>query len=171
VSLRRRATRWSAPTSTIGAYGEAGQDFLRQARPRAKHIVTNPPYGQGLADEFIRRALILTRESGGKVAMLLNLASLAHATRTPRWRATPPVRLYAIDSVTCWPDPDRAPPETFSPSTVIAGPCGSQITKATRCSGGFQQANSAMASRDAAYRLAQFGGLRGRGRRDSSGRR
>jgi hypothetical protein len=95
-------------------YGETGLDFLRQTEPRAKHIVTNPPYGRGLADEFTRKALILTRETGGKVAMLLNLASLAHETRTPRWRKTPPARLYAIDSVLCWPDPDQAPPKHFT---------------------------------------------------------
>jgi hypothetical protein len=94
-------------------YGRSGVDFLLQAAPLARHIVTNPPYGSGLADAFIRKALILTQETGGKVAMLLNLASLAHADRTPRWRKTPPARLYAIDSVLCWPDPDRAPPEHF----------------------------------------------------------
>lgn len=95
-------------------FGETGQDFLAQPMPRAKHIVTNPPYGRGLADAFIRKALTLTRETGGKVAMLLNLASLAHELRTPRWRKTPPARLYAIDSVLCWPDPEFPPPAHFA---------------------------------------------------------
>ncbi len=95
-------------------FGEAGQDFLSQSAPCAKHIVTNPRYGRGLADAFIRKALTLTRETGGKVAMLLNLASLAHELRTPRWRKTPPARLYAIDSVLCWPDPDLPPPAHFT---------------------------------------------------------
>jgi hypothetical protein len=94
-------------------FGYAGFDFLRQERPRAKHIVTNPPYGRGLADAFINRALYLTRKTGGKVVMLLNLASLAHPCRTPLWQKDPPARLYAVDSVVCWPDEHRAPPRHF----------------------------------------------------------
>src|ERR1700674_2233715 len=53
-------------------FGTAGIDFLKERRTPAKHIVTNPPYGRGLADRFIGHALKLTRESGGSVAMLLN---------------------------------------------------------------------------------------------------
>lgn len=94
-------------------FGKSGIDFLQQSEPLAKHIVTNPPYGQGLADAFIRRAVALSSVTGGKVAMLLNLASLAHELRTPTWRTQPPARLYAIDGVMCWPDPDRAPPRHF----------------------------------------------------------
>jgi len=102
-------------------YGACNVDFLddrhvkaaREAAPRIRHIVTNPPYGSGLADGFIRQALAVTADTGGKVAMLLNLASLAHADRTPFWRAHPPARIHAIDSVVCWPDPDRAPPRHF----------------------------------------------------------
>ncbi len=63
-------------------HGETGVDFLAQRMPLAKHIVTNPPYGRGLADRFVSRALALTRETGGKVAMLLNMASLCHPRRT-----------------------------------------------------------------------------------------
>jgi len=85
-------------------YGTPQVDFLAQTRPRAKHIVTNPPYGFGLADRFITRALDMTRTTGGKVAMLLNLASLAHRTRTAWWQSHPPARLYAIDDVVCWPE-------------------------------------------------------------------
>jgi hypothetical protein len=95
-------------------YGSTGLDFLGQRLPLARHIVTNPPYGRGLADAFLRRALLLTRETGGKVAMLLNLSSLAEPARTPFWRAAPPARLYAIDNVICWPELHRAPPAHFS---------------------------------------------------------
>jgi hypothetical protein len=62
--------------------GTTGIDFLRQKRARAKHIVTNPPYGYGLLDRLIYRALDLTRATGGKVAMLLNMDSLCHRGRT-----------------------------------------------------------------------------------------
>src|SRR4051812_23471416 len=34
-------------------FGEGGVDFLKETRPRAKHIITNPPYGKGLADRFV----------------------------------------------------------------------------------------------------------------------
>ncbi len=84
-------------------FGIAGVDFLKETRPRARHIVTNPPYGSGLADAFITKSLGFAAETGGSVAMLLNLASLAHRTRTSWWRAHPPARLYAIDDVVCWP--------------------------------------------------------------------
>ena len=32
-----------------------GIDFLAGERPRARHIVTNPPYGHGLADASSQR--------------------------------------------------------------------------------------------------------------------
>ena len=63
--------------------GTGGISFVSTATNPAKHIVTNPPYGRGLADSFIRHALHLTRDLGGSVAMLLDLASLAHPIRTP----------------------------------------------------------------------------------------
>lgn len=91
-------------------HGVSGVDFLKERRPRAKHIVTNPPYGRGLADCFVRRALALTRETNGKVAMLLNMASLCHPRRTDEWRETPPARLYAIDDIVCWPEDRYGPP-------------------------------------------------------------
>ena len=94
-------------------YGIPGKDFLKEHEPRARHIVTNPPYGRGLADAFVTKALALAARSRGKVAMLLNLASLAHPGRTALWRSTPPARVWAIDSVVCWPDPKRAPPRHF----------------------------------------------------------
>lgn len=77
--------------------GTSGIDFLDEQHPRAKHIVTNPPYGSGLADAFICKALSLTRATGGKVAMLLNMASLCHPIRTAFWHASPPARIYAVD--------------------------------------------------------------------------
>jgi hypothetical protein len=95
-------------------FGLTGVDFLQELAPRAKHIITNPPYGRGLADAFVRQALIFARSTGGKVAMLLNLASLAETSRTPRWQKTPPARIYATDGVICWPDPARRPPKHFT---------------------------------------------------------
>lgn len=91
-------------------YGESGIDFLAQTEARAKHIVTNPPYGFGLADRFVRRALELTQWTGGKVAMLLNMHSLCHKQRTNWWREVPPARLYAIDDIVCWPEDRYGPP-------------------------------------------------------------
>ncbi len=85
-------------------YGVSGIDFLTQERPLARHIVTNPPYGSGLADAFITKALFFAQETHGTVAMLINLASLAHRTRTAWWRRHPPARLYAIDDIVCWPE-------------------------------------------------------------------
>jgi hypothetical protein len=94
-------------------YGVAGVDFLKENDCRAKHIVTNPPYGYGLADRFIRRALMLTQWTGGKVAMLLNMSSLCHRQRTDWWREIPPARLYAIDDIVCWPEDRYGPPPRY----------------------------------------------------------
>ncbi len=85
-------------------FGIGGVDFLKETRPRAKHIVTNPPYGSGLADAFITRALEFAATTRGSVSMLLNLSSLAHRTRTRWWQEHPPARLYAIDDIVCWPE-------------------------------------------------------------------
>jgi hypothetical protein len=87
-------------------YGQPAIDFLQETAPRAKHIVTNPPYGGGLPDQFIGKALTLTRATGGKVAMLLDLASLCHPTRHAKWIATPPAAIYALDQLTCIPGAD-----------------------------------------------------------------
>ena len=96
-------------------YGIPGVDFLKETRPRAKHIVTNPPYGSGLADAFIAKSLAFASETRGTVAMLLNLASLAHRTRTIWWREHPPARLYAIDDIVCWPEHRYGPaPANFT---------------------------------------------------------
>lgn len=85
-------------------FGLGGVDFLQEAKPRAKHIVTNPPYGRGLGDAFVRKALALTSETGGSVAMLLNLASLCHPTRHDLWVQNPPAVIYALDELVCWPE-------------------------------------------------------------------
>jgi hypothetical protein len=87
-------------------YGTGGIDFLAEIKPRGKHIITNPPYGRGLADAFILHALALTRQTGGSVAMLLNLASLCHPTRHALWTEHPPAAIYAIDELICWPNGD-----------------------------------------------------------------
>lgn len=91
-------------------YGEAGRDFLAERRPLAKHIVTNPPYGRGLADAFVKHALTLTRETGGSVAMLMNLSGLCHPLRHDFYVSQSPAVVYALDECICWPygDPSRA---------------------------------------------------------------
>ena len=104
-------------------YGITGIDFLSPLAlkrtwldgrpPRGTHIVTNPPYGSGLADAFVEKAIAITAETHGKVAMLLNLNSLAHVRRTAFWRTTKPRRIWITDSVVCWPDPVRSPPPHF----------------------------------------------------------
>ena len=101
------------------SYGIRGVDFLCESKPRARHIVTNPPYGSGLADAFVTKALSLMRGTQGKVAMLLNLASLSHAERTSFWKARPPARLYAMDDIVCWPDPTRPPPRHFTQQRYV----------------------------------------------------
>jgi hypothetical protein len=101
-------------------FGISGIDFLKELRPRAKHIVTNPPYGSGLADAFAEKALAFAAETRGTVAMLLNMASLAHRRRTAWWKQKPPARLYAIDDIVCWPTHRYGPaPEYFTKHRYI----------------------------------------------------
>lgn len=85
-------------------YGTGGINFLTEQSSRAVNIVTNPPYGRGLADSFVRHALRLTQSTGGTVAMLLNLASLAHPLRHHQWARQPPSAVYILDNLTCWPN-------------------------------------------------------------------
>lgn len=86
-------------------YGTGGQDFLKSETPLAKHIVTNPPYGtHGLGDAFVRKALMHCRQTGGSVAMLLNLRSLANPSRHAKFIKTPPAAIYVIDELICWPN-------------------------------------------------------------------
>ena len=85
-------------------YGIGGINFLTETTTRARNIVTNPPYGSGLADAFVRHALHLVAPVGGRVAMLLNLASLAHPMRHHQWTRRPPSNVYILDELTCWPN-------------------------------------------------------------------
>ena len=91
-------------------FGQPGRDFLAERKPLAKHIVTNPPYGRGLADAFAKHAIRLTRETGGTVAMLMNLAGLCHPLRHDFYVGQPPSAVYCLDECICWPygDPSRA---------------------------------------------------------------
>lgn len=84
-------------------YSTGRINFLAESQPRAKHIITNPPYGGGLADSFVRHALRLTRETGGSVAMLLDFASLAHPLRHALYISQPPANVYILDELVCWP--------------------------------------------------------------------
>lgn len=91
-------------------FGQAGRDFLVEREPLARNIITNPPYGRGLADAFCLHALELTAKTGGKVAMLVAVQSLCHPTRTPFFEKHPPAVIYAVDDCTCYPygDPRKA---------------------------------------------------------------
>lgn len=84
-------------------YGTHGVNFLAETTARAKHIVTNPPYGRGLADQFVLHALRLTRPTGGSVTMLLDLAGLAHPIRHGLWVNNPPANVYILDELMCHP--------------------------------------------------------------------
>ena len=60
-------------------FGVPKVDFLKEIRPRAKHIVTNPPYGSGLADDFMRSHQIDYFENGRRAT----LAHRAYAIENP----------------------------------------------------------------------------------------
>lgn len=100
----------STDLASCWGYGETGVDFLSERRPRAIHIITNPPYGRCLGDAFARHAIRLTAQTGGKVAMLLPVISLCHPIRHPFFTAHPPSVFYALDECHCWPygDPSKA---------------------------------------------------------------
>ena len=85
-------------------FGTPGIDFLRQTVSRGKHIVTNPPYGRGLADRFMEHACKLTRATGGSVAMLFDLLSLCHPSRTEFLTTNPPAVIYGLDELVCLPN-------------------------------------------------------------------
>lgn len=98
----------STDLATCWGYGDGGRDFLAERDNLARHVVTNPPYGRGLADAFVTHALRLTRETGGTVAMLLAIQSLAHPLRHAFWTNQPPAVIYALDDCQCWPNGDPA---------------------------------------------------------------
>ena len=91
----------------LRGYGVGDVDFLKQTVARGKHIVTNPPYGRGLGDAFVLKALELTAKTGGSVAMLLNLASLGAPLAARAVDAHPPAVIYALDELVCWPEGKR----------------------------------------------------------------
>lgn len=99
---------------TDWGYGYPGYDFLTLEKPFARNIVTNPPYGWGMADRFVEKALAFTAETGGRVAMLLNIASLCHPKRHDDFVRQPPSVIYALDECVCFPlgDPARATAHT-----------------------------------------------------------
>ena len=84
-------------------YGYDVKDFLLTWNNDGRDIITNPPYAEDLADQFINHALLLTKNFGGKVAMLLRnefdcaksrknifgnkspFASKIVLTRRPKW--------------------------------------------------------------------------------------
>lgn len=105
----------SVIATDLHAYGAgaSGVDFLAQKTARARHIVTNPPFKSGLADRFVQHALALASQTGGKVAMLLNMAALCHPIRTAAWQRCPPARIYAIDDIVCWPEDRYGPPPSY----------------------------------------------------------
>lgn len=65
-----RALRAETGRRVVTADLKRGVDFLKRTKHWPGDIVTNPPYGAGRADAFVRHALKLAR---GKVAMLLEL--------------------------------------------------------------------------------------------------
>lgn len=95
-------------------FGPGGIDFLSETEPRARNIITNPPYGAGLADQFIGHALRLTRRTGGAVAMLLDLAGLCHPSRHAKFVSYPPAAIYALDKLVCLPNDDPARAKHFA---------------------------------------------------------
>lgn len=80
-------------------FGIGGINFLMQPTARAVNIVTNPPYGRGLADAFVQHALRLVAPTGGSVAMLLDLSSLARPKRHLFWTRRPPSVVYILDDL------------------------------------------------------------------------
>lgn len=117
IALELMAAGYAVVSTDRYAYGfgDSGIDFLTEKASRARHIVTNPPYGRGLADAFVLKALKLTRQTGGEVALLLNLTSLCHPCRMALWQKFPPARIYAVDGVVCWPEHRNGPaPEAFT---------------------------------------------------------
>lgn len=85
-------------------FGTGGVNFLTQKSARAHNIVTNPPYSSGLGDAFVLHALRLVEPNAGSVAMLLNLASLAHPKRHRFWTTKPPATIFVLDECVCWPN-------------------------------------------------------------------
>ncbi|MDE0880364.1 MAG: hypothetical protein OSB00_17160 [Sphingomonas bacterium] len=75
-------------------FGEGGRDFLMEWSPRAPHVVTNPPFRWAI--EFADRALLLTRQPGGKVCLFLRLAFLEGLARQAWFQTTPLARVWVM---------------------------------------------------------------------------
>lgn len=73
---------------------QRGRDFLKRTKP-CENIVTNPPYGGRLPEEFVRRALALAT---GKVAMLLKHGFLWSSGRREFLTAYPPTTIIIISN-------------------------------------------------------------------------
>lgn len=59
-------------------------DFLLTwSNPDQRDIITNPPFAEDLADQFIEHALIMTKPFGGRVAMLLRHEFDCASSRKP----------------------------------------------------------------------------------------
>lgn len=84
-------------------YGQGGINYLAETASRAKHIVTNPPYGGGIADHFFRKSWGFVQDTRGTIAFLLDLASLAHPKRHGLFIAHPPANVYILDELICQP--------------------------------------------------------------------
>ena len=52
-------------------FGYDMKDFLLTWENDGRDIITNPPFAEDLADQFINHALLLTKNFGGRVCMLL----------------------------------------------------------------------------------------------------
>jgi hypothetical protein len=65
-------------------FGYDVADFLLTwGNPDQRDIVTNPPFAETLADQFIEHALLLTKPFGGRVAMLLRHEFDCASSRKP----------------------------------------------------------------------------------------
>ena len=123
-----RASGFSVCTSDIHDDGDLDVvgDFLELAPSREmRGIVTNPPYK--LAEEFVRRALDLTKPVGGFVAMLLKIDFDSGKTRADMFRDCPAwgCKLVLLDRIVWFdapslpagsPDGARKRPANSSPS-------------------------------------------------------
>ena len=105
-------------------YGEPGRDFLAETQ-RPGLSISSPILltDEGLADAFVKHALKLTAETGGTVAMLVNLLSLCHPLRHEFYVTRPPAVIYALDECICWPngDPLRRPRQHRETALLLAG--------------------------------------------------
>lgn len=117
MSIELQAAGYDVISSDLvdRGFGTPGIDFLRQTVSRGKHIVTNPPYGRGLADRFISHALKLTSQTGGSVAMLVEILSLCHPLRTEFLTRNAPAAIYALDELVFFPNGKPNPAMAANP--------------------------------------------------------